>query len=199
MYAKLFQNWEQQILRPVLTSLLTALILFAGSLLFKPIRTFLFPSQEVKEYPLYCTAEPYLEPSGKDLLVDFFIINRTNEEYSREKLDSILRSGSHDSDIVLSPDIRLKYSRRVDGHPIGKVEEALLDKEFNLNKGELDIDRRDDLVSIKVNRVAERAVMKVTIRVTGLPDLQNSAVTRMAKGLVPLDFRRYQDGCYTRP
>jgi hypothetical protein len=199
MYAKLFQDWEQQILRPVLTTLLTALILFASSMLFKPVRAFLFPSPDVKEYPLYCTAEPYLGPSGKDLLVDFFIINRTNDEYSREQLSSILQSGNRDPDVVLSPDISLKYSRRIDGRPVGKVEEVLLDRDFNLNKGELAIDRRDDSVSIKINRVGERAVMKVTIRVTGLPDLENSAVTRMAKGLVPLDFRRYQDGCYTRP
>jgi hypothetical protein len=198
MFRKLFENWEQQILRPIINSLLTALLLLASSLLFKPVRTFLFPSPEVKEYPLHCTAEPYLDPSGKRLLVDFFIINRTGKDYSREDLESILRANNPDPSAALSPDIVLKYSNLVNGRPIGSIEEVLEDADFNRDKGEIVLDHRADLASLRINSIAERAVMKVTLRIVGLPDLQNSGVSRMAKNLVPVDFRPYEAGCYTR-
>ena len=198
MFRKLFENWEQQILRPIINSLLTALLLLASSLLFKPVRTFLFPSPEVKEYPLDCTAEPYLDPSGKLLLVDFFIVNRTGKEYSREDLENILRVNNPDPSTALSPDIVLEYSNLVNGRPIGSIEGVLEDADFNRDKGEIVLDHRADLVSLRINRIAERAVMTVTLRVAGLPDLQNSGVSRMAKNLVPVDFRAYEAGCYTR-
>lgn len=198
MFRKLFENWEQQILRPIINSLMAALLLFASSLLFKPVRTFLFPSPEVKEYPLHCTAEPYLDPSGQFLLVDFFIINRTGKEYSREDLENILRANNPDPSIVMSPDIVLKYSNLVNGRPIGRIEEVLENSDFNHDKGEIVLNHRADLASLRINSIAERAVIKVTLKIAGLPDLQNAGVSRMAKNLVPVNFRPYEAGCYTR-
>lgn len=199
VFHKLFDNWEQQFLRPILLTVLTTAVLFAGSLLLKPVRSFFFPPQPAGNYPLQCTAEPYLDASGEVLLVDFFIMNRTDTEYSRDDLKTILRTANPDPESGWSPDIRLSYTRLVDGKPLGEVARALADQEFNGGKGDLQVSAAADSVSIKVNRIARRAIMRVTIGVAGVPDLRDSAVVRTAKGMVPFDFQRYEDSCYSRP
>ena len=194
---KALENWEQEVLRPILTTLLTAIILFTASLLFKPVRSFFFPS-EVKEYPLHCTAEPYVDASREFLLVDFFIINHTNNEHTSDELNSFLETHNSNPDAHLSPDITLKYSRMLNGRPLGRFETVVVDDDFNRDKGELAVDKKADQLSISVKRIASWAVMKVTIRVAGLPDLDSAHFSRMAKVKVPFDFQEYQDGCYSR-
>lgn len=194
---RLCENWEQQILRPVTTSLLTALILFAASLTFRPVRAFLFPPRVVTEYPLICTAEPYLDQAKKQVLVDFFIVNRTGNLYSREELSALLHAHSQDQTAQPSPDIHLRHARYVDGKPIGRIENVLLDKEFNRGKGALRIDRDGDFLSILVDSIEQRAIMKVTFVLEPF-NVDPSVVLRTAKVIVPFDFRQYEDACYTR-
>ena len=194
---KLLANWQQGIARPVLTSLLTTLAIFLASLAFKPVRSFLFPAPPVAEYPILCTAEPYSDNSGK-LLIDFFLVNRTGKEYTREDLTQILKAARPDLGPEISPDIRLKF-KTVEGRPVGVLEriDAANEDPFNAGKGDLQVSRSGHTVVIVINHIVERAIMKVTMTVAR-QDLPQE-VRRTATILVPFDFAAYQDACYTRP
>jgi hypothetical protein len=52
---RVFRGWETEIARPVLVALLTGFVFFLFSLVFAPVRRFLFAS--TVPYPIYCTAE----------------------------------------------------------------------------------------------------------------------------------------------
>lgn len=191
--ARLLDNWEQQILRPVLVTILTTCVLFVGSLAFKPIRSFLFPPEAIPDYPLYCTAEAYVrtDQSPPALGVDFFIINRTGKEYSRQELEDFLREHRRDEP-THSPDISLKYSRA-----IGKVDRAYPDEEFNADKGDVKVILEGTTLRIVPDYVAPRAVLKISMVVADLPVLES--VTRGTRGAVPFDdLDTYQRGCYSR-
>ncbi len=191
--ARLFQNWVQQILRPVFITVLTTCILVVGSLVFKPIRSFLFPPEAIPDYPLYCTAEAYVRAgqSPRTLGVDFFVINRTGESYRREDLQAFLRAHRPDEPTV-SPVIHLRYSRA-----IGKVDSFVFDREFNADKGEVQIVAEGTGLQIVVDYIEPRAVLKISIEIAGLPSL--GSVTRATRGAVPFDdLETYERGCYSR-
>jgi hypothetical protein len=196
----LFENWEQQMLRPVLVSLCTALLLFTASLTFAPVRRFFFPSV-IQEYPLVCTVEPYVSRSREKLLVDVFILNRTDDPRTREALQTFLRNNDPGSDKSLSPDILLTYRRFIGPTQVGEIEDAYPDKEFNDGKGELDVISRRDSVEIRVKKIIGHALLKATVVVAGIPDLKDIAHTidRSTKDLfVPLAYKKYEEGCYQR-
>jgi hypothetical protein len=199
MLRKLFENWEQDILRPIAISLTTALILFLGSLTFSPVRSFLFPDG-LPDYPIYCVAEPFQSATDpKTLNIDFFIINRTPDEYTRESLMAILKTRYADRSADVSPDINLFYDRKAMGENIGEVEAATLDPDFNLGKGNIHPEVIGNDVRIRIDDIESRAVMKVTIVVVGLPDLEGGEpMLRTAKGAVPFDIERYQAACHDR-
>ncbi len=190
-----FTDWPEKIARPIFVSLSTALLIFLGSLSFAPVRAWLFPPERIGDYPLISTAEPHVAKEGKKLIVDFFIINRTKDAYTREQLARLLQSRNTGSGSKPSPDIALKYWRKE-----GKIENVFLEQEFNDQKGQLDIAFQpgSDTVSIKIVDIAERAVMKVSIVIVGLPEIEHGTVTRMTKSAVPLLYEDYQDACYTR-
>lgn len=192
--ARLLDKWEQQILRPVLVTVLSTCILLVGSLAFKPIRLFLFPPEAIPDYPLYCTAEAYdlTDKLSSTLGVDFFIINRTGEEYNRQALEDFLRKHRPDEP-NLSPVIDLNYYRS------GKMYHDDRDKEFNADKGEVRVKITPEGTGLQIvpDLVKPRAVLKISIVVTGLPPL--GKVTRATRGAVPFeDLDKYQEGCYSR-
>ncbi len=194
------EDWNKWLLRPLVAKLLTGFVIFLISLAFAPVRHLLFPPSVIKEYPLICTAEPYVLDESGTLGVDLFIINRTGKEYSREDLFLFLESNKRDPESELSPDIELKYSRRADGDFIGRVENVHEDKEFNRGKGNLEyfFDEERNSIHVRLNEIKARAVMKVTIIVVELPDLDPKYITRMTKIAIPFDYRDYEASCYTR-
>lgn len=186
-----FESWETTILRPVVTSLTTAGILFLAALLNTQFRHLVFPPATVRDYPLICRAEPYMSASGT-LAIDFFIINRSDKEYSREELARLLRETQADPSRSPTPTIVLVYRRDV-----GEVTAVETDPEFNRGKGELNVSLAGNGsdVRIDVNRIAARALMKVVVLTRGLEDRPTNRMTPVA---VPFDFRPYQDACYGR-
>jgi hypothetical protein len=187
IWKSLSKDWELQILRPILVTAMSAIVLFSGSLLFAPVRHFLFPSAERKDYPLLCTAEPIVEntTSGKRLVVDFYVINKTDEEQTVEKLDLFLRNPE------LSPTINLHYYRE-----IGQFNPSA-DSNFNEDKADLEVKREGQMVQIVPKRIGPRAVARVRIEVTELPGLEE--ITRADRASIPFDnLAVYERACYTR-
>ena len=171
----------------VAANLLVAFILFAASLMFKPIRAWLFPP-ESRDYPIICSAEPVVE--DQKLTIDFFVINRTGREYTGEELSRLLRAGAADPGSTSSPEIVLRYNRS-----IGKVASAHEDTDFNRDKGLMNVSTKDNDVWISVQQIKPRAIMRIAIEIADLPDLR--ATSRMATGAVPFKTD-YQDACYRR-
>jgi hypothetical protein len=123
--------------------------------------------------------------------VDFFIINRTGKEYSRQELEDFLREHRRDEP-THSPDICLAYNR-----PIGKVDRAYPDEEFNADKGDVKVILKGTTLRIVPDYVAPRAVLKISMVVADLPVVES--VTRGTRGAVPFDdLDTYQRGCYSR-
>jgi hypothetical protein len=80
------ENWAQNILRPLVVNVLTAVILFFLAVSFKPLIFAFFRGSDIPEYPLICTAEPYRGVVEKEMMIDFFVINRIGESRTREQL-----------------------------------------------------------------------------------------------------------------
>lgn len=192
---KIFENWQKDLLSPVLVNISTAFILFLVALTFEPVRSMLFPSKEIEEYPLFCTAEAYKDSSNEKLIVDYYVINRTGEEYTREKLSALLKTLNPEPDRSLSPDIELKYSRSV-----GQIDTAYADRNFNDIKGDLkvEIDRnqRTKVVMIRINSIAPRAILKATIVVSGLPGFEKLEIHRTTEAAIPFNISDYKKKCY---
>lgn len=197
---KLFENWEQDVLRPIVINLATALLLFLAALGFTPIRSFLFPPDGLRDYPIYCVAEPYrnaLDPSK--LNVDLFVINRTDKDYTVDDLATILATRFPGKNPPASPTIYLHYTREALGQKIGAVETVTYDADFNEDKGLIVPEIVGNDVRIRIDHIKKRAVAKVTIVVAGLPNLEgNAPVLRTAKSLVPFDIEKYQIACHDR-
>ncbi len=191
---EIFKGWQEKIARPIVVNLATALILFLASLSFQPVRTWFFPPKTISIYPLICTAEPHVSnDDNHKLIVDFFIINRTGKPYTREDLVNLLQTNNPDRSSNPSPDIELKYWRSY-----GKFEKVYVDEEFNDQKGVLEAGQESDRVMLKVININERAIMKVTLVVDGIPDLKKTSISRMNKEAVPFLYEDYEDACYMR-
>ncbi|HXD21528.1 MAG TPA: hypothetical protein VN654_31195 [Vicinamibacterales bacterium] len=183
---RLFKNWEREIARPILVTLLTAMLLFVCSLAFRPVRSFLFPIDS--GYPLWCTAEAYAKTADPDLHVDVYVINRTDEAFTRDKLLERLdqRAGA-------SPDITSQFVRGE-----GTIATALPDSEFNRDKGSLSVMHHDRTLTIGVDQIQPHAILKVTAVVTGLPERPGVEITRGMATAIPFDMSPYQLACYSR-
>ncbi|BCO08856.1 hypothetical protein GF1_12320 [Desulfolithobacter dissulfuricans] len=190
----LFDKWPQNILRPVAVNVLSAVVLFLLAVSLKPLVFSLFQGPQLPEYPLFCTAEPYLGSGNREMNIDFFIINRTGEPRTREQLIRDLRALNPDADRTLSPDIELELNRE------GEVQ-VLQDKDFNSGKGRLRVvrDPEGQKIKIIVDRIEPRAILKVVIRVSGVRFVSRK-LNRGVKGEVGRVLRNYeqfQDSCYT--
>lgn len=186
----LTKDWEHQILRPILVSVITAVVLVSGSLVFTPVRRFLFASDARSDYPLLCTAEPVVEntPSGKRLVVDFYVINRTDDEQTDVKLRQFLEKLEN-----TSPTISLHYYRKV-----GEIN-PFADNNFNEDKADLEVKGEGPMVQIVPKRIGPRAIARVRIEVTGLPGPGLDEITRAAHPSIPFDnLALYEQACYSR-
>jgi hypothetical protein len=170
--------------------------LFLASLPFAPVRNFLFPPDGDPGYPVYCIAEPYRSPveePGK-LRVDFFIINRTSEDLTHDDLEYRLRSGQVPPDDTRSPDVTLRLNRIV-----GWFEKPSTEDDFNHGKGELTVHIEKDKVRIGIQYLKSRAIMKVTMVVAGLPEIETGgSVSRVDKGSLPFEYEKFQMACHDR-
>ncbi len=87
----------------------------------------------------------------------------------------------------------------VRGRPVSALEKIDAADAFNLGKGDLQVNSSGgNTVVIAVNRISERAIMKVTMTFAR-PELDPATVRRTAKILVPFDFAAYEEACYSRP
>ncbi len=195
-----FREWRKSIAVPVVINVTTALVLFLAALMFKPVRHWLFPPETIAAYPLLCTAEPFAKPGSGVLHVEFFIINRTRDTYSREDLARFLATHNPDPSVTPSPDITLTYWRLVDGRPVGRIGRPSLDRDFNYGKGEVSavVDEKLNRVKISVGHINPRAIIKVSIPIHDLPDLADMDIRRTDKAMIPLEFHDYEQGCYGR-
>jgi hypothetical protein len=173
-----------------MVALLIAFTGFLFSLLFAPVRRFLFNS--TVPYPIYCTAETYSSSDDfRSARTELLLINTTDETWSRSKLEHELQNAG-DGLGHPSPDLWLHYNR---GY--GTVAQAESDL-TNKDKGEVLVhppaDGEDVVVSPQLFK--PRAILRVIIDVTGLQD--GTQITRAEHSIVPFDMDEYEQGCYTR-
>jgi hypothetical protein len=182
-----FVNWEVEIARPVLVAVTSTFVLFAFSLLFSPVRRFLF--SDTVPYPIYCTAEVYSLPTDHtSVRTELLLINTTDRRLSRADLEREL-SGESGLDGP-SPDITLVYTRG-----IGRVTTAMADAAYNDGKGEVSVSLSGNDVVVKPKHFNPRAVIRVVIDITGWDAVE---VSRAAHDVVPFRIEDYEQGCYSR-
>jgi len=182
-FRRAFEEWEKEIVRPIFVTLATAFVLFSLSLLFAPVRQFLFDHRV--PYPIYCTAESY-STSADSARTEIVLINTTSVELSRSDLENALES----AEVTASPDLQFVYTRE-----IGTIVSAEPDAPFNQGKGEVTVRRDGQTVEISPHRLTPRAIIRVNIDVIGLPD---DKLTRAAHDFVPFRVATYEEACYTR-
>ncbi|MDI5889489.1 hypothetical protein [Halomonas rhizosphaerae] len=185
---------------PITVNLLSAGLLFSASLLLEPVQNFVFPPEEIPDYPLFCTVEPWLDRDRGTLVVDLFIINTTQNDYTHADLQRLLDTRKLDPKSSLSPDLVLTYWRKLEETVIGRVGEPDRYPVFNLGKGEVEVgvNEASNQVGIRVERISPRAVIKIGLLIHNLPDIETMAVQRTNKAIVPFDFMPYEEHCYTR-
>jgi hypothetical protein len=196
---ELFAKWKENWLYPVSVNLSTAILLFLVMMPFERVRELFFPPREIPGYPLISRAEPYLSDSGDELIIDYFIINRSEDSHTRETLQNFLSQNNPNSQKDLSPDIKLKYTRLIGNTRIGRIESVYADTNFNDNKGNLTpiINGESNTVEIRINKIEGYAILKVIILIADLPDLGRK-IDRTAYKAAPFNFEDYRDACYSR-
>src|SRR5262245_58206695 len=122
---RFIEEWKKQ-LPGVAGTLTGAFIIFVASTIAYRFRDVLYPPYEAFDYPLTCAGEAYPDLSKGTLLLEFYILNRDDEEHSDESLTAALRAASKGTDANPSPQIRLDYWRGE-----GKVRSAAADAAFN--------------------------------------------------------------------
>ena len=177
------RDWEirKELIVPIIRSLLTAFILFLFALLLKePIYNAFKPKPKVKNYPLYCIAEPYSNDKGF-LIADLFIINlKADESFDEEELKSIIMESDPDRNI--RPYIEITSIRDV-----VKIRDIKPDNQFNESKGRLEITapkNNDKNWIIRVKEISRKAILKLII----VTDYKDKSFTRDAKGALPFDI-----------
>lgn len=180
--------WRDEMPR-VAASLTTALILFLISLSFAPVRQWLF-GQEAASYPLICTADPIAAPGGRRI-VEFYIVNRTGDNFTGEELQRRLDETLRGSGSRASATIALPFNSE-----IGRIEQVRGDEAFNDGKGELVAKIEGRRVRIRIADIHGGAILRVLITLADLPDI--GPIPRDAKVAVPFDYLAMQEACYTR-
>jgi hypothetical protein len=174
----------------IAAGLTTAFLLFLASLAFEPVRQWLFPAKD-KSYPLFCTAEQEADMATGRMMVRFYIVNRTGEEFTDETLKERLAAIDRRTGGRSTPLVTLTRWRNE-----GRVESAQADRVFNGDKGEISVRPVGSGVAIRVSHIMPRAILRVTIPVAGLPDLQPEPLS--ARAIIPLNVSDYVDACYGR-
>jgi hypothetical protein len=191
-FGRTFKNWEAEIARPVVVAIITALALFTFSLLFAPVRQFLF--DDTVPYPIYCTAETYSMPTTPtdftSARTEFLFINMTDRDLSRSDLEKEL-SGAGGGPRGASPDLLFVYTRGTYGRVVG----AKADEQFNAGKGELAVRLKSQDVIVEPRHFKARATLRVNVDVI---DLDNVEIKRAAHKFVLFQIEHYEQACYTR-
>lgn len=183
-----FAAWRDELPR-IAAGLTTALILFVASLSFTPVRRWLFAS-DVAAYPLICTADPVSAPGGRRL-VEYYIVNRSEENFTEERLQQILEDALRGSGGAGSAMIELPFDTGA-----GRIERVFADAAFNQDKGEVHVAHDGERVRIRIRWIHGGAILRVFLVVAGVEDV--GPVSRDAKLAVPFDYRAMQQSCYTR-
>ncbi len=184
MIQNLFKNWDvkKSIITPVLVNLLTAFFLFMFAFLFKDwIYDVFKPRPEVVQYPIYCVAEGYNDTTGQ-IIADLFIINLDEIKHTEASLiEKIKRSETYKEGMPANPEIIIQWRRER-----GKILAIIPDKEFNQEKGRVDIrsvDRNGEKWRINIYEILGEAVLKFTI----LTDY-DATIYRKTKASLPFEI-----------
>jgi hypothetical protein len=178
----------------VAASLTTALIVFLASLSFSPVRAFLFRSESVKEYPLLCFFEPAMDSSKKLLLVEVFVINKTGDEQTKEKLEKFLEAAAKETGRSFSSIINLEYS-----FPKGEVQSVEVDEMFNGVRGDLEVkSTKGKTVSVSIKTIARYSILKANIFVSGREETLAIASSDNMRALpIPFNIHKFEGRpCY---
>jgi len=182
------QKWRDE-LPGVAASLTTAFVLFLVSLSFAPVRNWLF-GEEARAYPIFCTADPVVARDGRRI-IEFYIVNRSLEDYSAEALQGLLDQTLRGSGTSASAAITLPFRGGE-----GRIERAYADAEFNRGKGEILVRAEPGAVHIGLRQIDGAAILRVFIVLADMPDV--GPIPRDAKVAVPFEFHDIQENCYTR-
>jgi hypothetical protein len=188
----------EKILAPVAVNLITAAAIFLTSLLFAPVREWVFGRDTYTEYPLFCRAEPFVDETVKNRLhIDFLITNKSDQEYDFVRLKHELQK-VFGAETARSPQIILKRKVVLDT-PLGKIVSAKADDAFNLGKGELvvKLDKSDTDINIEVRSIKEQSVLRTLIEVDGIQGLNPLVVDRRTTVQVPFYVEELEKNCFS--
>ena len=188
---KLFEEWEKSIVRPILVNLSTAFLLFLFAFVFRDVIHSIFVTNPIKEYPLSCLMESHKTSSDPNLSTDVFVINRSGEEFTDTTLRERLKDFPSDARLQFSPDIELIYEDAV-----GKIIDATEDAPFNQEKGRLRFTLEERKLTIHVDHIAQRAILKATISTTAPPGMESTEIRKAARTRIPFAAGSLQDRCY---
>jgi len=186
---RLFDAWLDQ-LPSVAGTLTTALILFLVSLVFAPVRAWLFRPYDI-DYPLICTAELTGDAATERRVVEFYLINRTGRGFTRDELQRRIDSELEGTGVSGRPTLQLTYDRTV-----GHIETAWADAPFNASKGEVRVSSTADTVRIDVEKVGPRAILRVNIELA--EQGTKTRVMRSDYASIPFILDDIRDSCYGR-
>ncbi len=191
---KMFEDWPQNVLRPISVNVLTAFILFFLAIIFKPFIMDFFQTPSIQEYSLLCTAEPYNTESINQMHIDLFIVNKSGVKKTHQNLVNDLKILNNEKNCILSPDILLEVGNE------GNLS-VESDTYFNQGKGELitryDQNKRE--LKVVIDHIEPRAILKAVIKVNNLryvsPNIHRGTKAEVIR--IFKNFEKYQDKCYS--
>jgi hypothetical protein len=176
-------SWEVKgnIVSPILVNLLTALLIFFSVVVFKkPIYNLLDPDP-VKDYPVYCIGEPYIDEDNT-LMAEFYIINLRGHKLVEKDLATFLKISTEVKEYeVLEPDIKLTWNKVLG---TGNIVDIIQCEDFNEGKGRIEIEppkNEDGLWSIRLRELRPKAILKLIV----YTNHKTIGVTRPAKVFLP--------------
>ena len=169
---------KQKIVTPVLSNLMTALILFLVALLFKPLIFSLFSSKEIKDFPIYCILEPF-NYNSDSVAVDVFIINLIKEKQTKESLSEFVKLNSSDNNSNLNADIHISQK-----NGLGEISSIKVDKLHNQGIGSVNINKSSDGWNIIIDEIEGNSFLKLTIFTT----IKRKIISRGSQGSNPIQI-----------
>lgn len=186
---RLWRNYLEQV-PDILANLTVAAILFAAAVLFQPWLQRLF-SPPSTDYPISCSADLVsVDMDTGRTRSAFFIVNHTNTPFDdNNQLAERLSAATGNQGAAPDTSIVLRY-----GGYNGRFVAALPDRQFNGDKGELEIATTPTSIRIHVTRIAAAAVLKVDIDALQSPAPEQP--TRNTKAALPFVNQDYEHRCY---
>ena len=185
------RQWFAAEWKTILTSLVTAFLLFAIPLAFKPVRNWIWPPP-VPAYPVVCTAEPVWR-AGEDKLTEVYLVNTLPKDLTGDDLRQRLETALGDNAKGASTAVLFPY---LPGK--AKAESAAPDDKFNEGKGTLIAKITDRGVIVQPLTMASLAILRVNVRFPRKDDdLEFSRGAKDAAGM--FDLKGPESGCFTRP